>query len=342
MVNLLDKLNIKDEILLKNRIVMPPMCTYQANNMGEVNNFHKIHYGARALGGVGMIIVEATAVEPRGRITNSDLGLWDDKQIVGHRDMVEECHKYVSKMVLQIAHSGRKSRCSDSHNVGASPISFSEDYDVPYELTKQEINEIKQKFVSAANRAKEANYDAVEIHAAHGYLLNSFMSPLSNLRKDEYGGSFENRIRLLKEVIMDIKDNVDIPIVVRISATEWNTNGWDLTDSILLAREIEELIDIIHISAGGNIENPDMAPKFLPLYQVPYAKAIKENVKIPVIAVGLITDVNEANALLIAGNCDLVAFGRELLRNPNLPQYAAKILQKSDGILPAYARAFTW
>lgn len=328
------------KLKLKNKIVMPPMCLYQAKNDGNANFFHQIHYAARALSGVGLIIVEATAVEARGRISNFDLGLWDNSQIKSHKKLVKQCQKFGAKVAVQLAHAGRKSQCNDSKNVGASPIAFSKDYEIPKQLNEKEIQKIKKAFIKATLRAEDANYDAIEIHAAHGYLINSFLSPITNQRDDKYGKSFENRTRLLKEILKEIKKVTKLAIILRISATEWQSNGWNIDDSISLAKEIEPLIDALHVSSGGNLENPDTPPKLEPLYQADFAKALKQNLSIPVIAVGLITTAKEGKKLLDEGYCDLVAYGRELLRNPNFPQYAAKDLNEIKALEQSYKRAF--
>jgi len=330
-------------IEIKNRIVMPPMCMYSADEKGLVDDFHIVHYGARAIGGTGLIIVEATAVEARGRISENDLGLFSDTQIDGHRRLNETCHKYGSKTAVQLAHAGRKSFCKTTTPIAPSAIRFSDDkeYQTPIEMSLEDIEKLKKDFTDAANRAKSAGYDIVEIHAAHGYLLNEFLSLLSNKREDSYGGNIENRCRLILEISSDIIKKVKIPLMVRISADEWCDGGWNLDDSVYLATELRKIgVDAIHVSAGGNQPSPKNAPKLTPLYQVDYAKTIKENVGIPTIAVGIIRTPGEGEALLHGGVCDFVAYGRELLRNPNLALYAAKELDKQDAIFNSYIRAF--
>lgn len=340
MPQLLDAIPLSDELTVKNRFVMPPMVNYKATQNGETTYFHEVHYGARALGGVGLIIVEATAVEKRGRLSLYDLGLWDDHQVEGHKRIVKACHEFDSKIAVQLAHSGRKCPRDVDQCVGPSAISFSKDYDTPIDLTLKDIHFVKRNFISSAIRAEKAGYDCIEIHAAHGYLINSFLSPLSNKRVDKYGGSFENRIRLLIEIIEEIEKNVQIPIGVRISATEWRSDGWGLSDSIRLCEILEGKIVYIHISDGGNSSEPDNPPEIKPLYQVHYAETIKRAVNIPVIAVGLITTIEQGNQVLQNGKCDLVAYGRELTRNPNLPQFAAKKMYRKNNIEPSYIRSF--
>lgn len=328
---------------LKNRIVMPPMCMYSSDNSGELKTFHKGHYMARAIGGVGFIIVEATAIEPRGRISANDLGLWSDSQIAKHKKLNKNLHSLGSKTAIQIAHAGRKNTVKDEISIAPSAIAFSENepFKMPKFLTLNEIKEIKKLFLKTAIRAKEADYDAIELHAAHGYLLCEFLSPLSNIRNDIYGGSLENRCRLVLEIAHEIKEKVDLPLIVRISADEWMNEGWNINDSIYLSKELERIgVDAIHVSSGGNQENTDKAPKLEALYQASWAKQIKENINIPVIAVGLITTAVEGEKLLEEGYCDFVAYGRELLRNPNFASYAANEFKEKDEINASYQRAF--
>ena len=328
---------------IKNRIVMPPMCMYKVkDDNGFPRCFHRLHYAARSLGGVGLIIVEATAVEPRGRITNKDLGLWNDEQTSEHERLVKECVKYGAKIGVQLAHAGRKSMC-DSEPIAPSAVKFSDEYKTPKEMSLKDIDLLKENFVKAALRAQSAGYEIIEIHAAHGYLLNEFLSPSINKRDDEYGGSFENRTRLLREILKEIKNAVKIPVGVRISADSWLNEDWNLQDSVKLCEELENLgAAFIHVSAGGLFAGNELdnAPKFTPLYQASYAKAIKEAVEIPVIAVGLITKASEGEALLIGEICDAVAYGRELLRNPNFAQLAMSELGRDDLIEKPYKRAF--
>ena len=328
------------DLQIKNRIVMPPMCMYKAKDEnGCPRCFHRLHYAARALGGVGLIIVEATAVEPRGRITSRDLGLWNDEQLEAHARLVKECVKYGATMAVQLAHAGRKSECEGL--IAPSAVKFSDRYKTPKQMSAQDIKDVKEAFVSTAIRAQEAGYEIIELHAAHGYLIGEFLSPGVNQRDDEYGGSFENRTRFLKEILSEIKAAVKIPVGVRISADSWVKGDWSLEDSVRLAKELEALgAAFIHVSAGGFFEHTDSAPAFTPLYQARYAKAVKQAVGIPVIAVGLITKVSEGEALLLGGVCDAVAYGRELLRNPNFAQAAMSELGCSELIENSYKRAF--
>lgn len=328
---------------LKNRVVMPPMCMYKSDESGEIKDFHKYHYVSRALGGVGFIIVEATAIEPKGRISSNDLGLWDDSLIEKHKQLNKDIHSFGAKTAIQIAHAGRKSIVTDSTPIAPSSIAFSKEapYKLPKEVSIEEIKDIKELFIKAAFRAKEADYDAIELHAAHGYLLCEFLSPISNNRTDNYGGTLENRCRLVLEIATEIKQKLDLPLIVRISADEWMSGGWNIEDSIYLSKELEKIgVDAIHVSSGGNLEKPDNAPTIQPLYQSSWAKKIKENVNIPVIAVGLITTAIEGEYLLENSTCDFVAYGRELLRNPNFVFYAANEFKEKEKINSSYQRAF--
>jgi NADPH2 dehydrogenase len=331
------------DLKLKNRIVMPPMCMYKAGCDGKMTDFHHTHYAVRAIGGVGLIIVEATAVEPRGRITDNDLGLWEDTQIDGHRRLNELCHGFGAKTAVQIGHAGRKSICKDSTPIAPSAIKFADGggFKVPSEITANEIISLKKHFVDAAKRAEIADYDAVELHAAHGYILTEFLSPLTNKRDDEYGGSLENRCRIVVEISQAIKNETSLPLIVRVSADEWMDGGWNLEDTIFLSKKLQAVgVDIMDISAGGNHAVQQKIPPIVPLYQAGYAKQIKDEVELPVISVGLITTAGEGEGLLSSGVCDLVAYGRELLRNPNFAQYAAKQMGKKELIEPSYVRAF--
>lgn len=342
MKQLLSEYKIKD-ITLKNRVVMPPMCMYKAKEDGKVTDFHLTHYGARAIGGVGFIITEATGVEARGRITDNDLGLWNDEQIQGHKKIVDLCHSFGSKMALQLAHAGRKSICTQSIPVAPSTLQFAKEggFKLPHALHVKEIEEIKYFFLSAAKRAKEAGYDALEVHAAHGYLLFEFLSPLTNIRDDNYGCSLENRCRLTLEICKNILDEVDLPLIVRVSADEWVDSGWSIDDTVYLSKELKDIgVSMMHISAGGNHALQPNMPELKPFYQAFYAKEVTKQAHIPTMAVGLITTAEEGEELLDNGTCELVAYGRELLRNPNLVQFIAKEYERRDFIDSSYLRAF--
>ncbi|MFV0480649.1 MAG: NADH:flavin oxidoreductase/NADH oxidase [Campylobacteraceae bacterium] len=326
---------------LKNRIVMPPMCMYSVkDNSGEVSDFHIHHYTARAIGEVGLIIVEATGVVSGGRITNNCLGLWNEKQMLSHKKLVDGVHNFGSKIAIQLNHAGRKSTVKEEIPIAPSNIAFSDEYKTPKEMSLADIEKLKKDFVDAGLRAKEAGYDAIELHVAHGYLLSEFLSPLINQRNDKYGGSLENRCSLIIEIAKLFKEKVKLPLIVRVSADEWVEGGWDVKSTIYLARELKGIIDILHVSSGGLQAVTPKMPIIAPLYQIKYAKEIKDAIKIPVIAVGLITTPSEGEALLLGETCDLVAYGRELLRNPNLANDAAKILKEKEKITLQYQRAY--
>ncbi len=328
---------------LQNRVIMAPMCMYKSDNSAEVKPFHSFHYTSRAIGKVALIIVEATAVESRGRISNNDLGLWQDSQLAGHKLLVEQAHEFGSKIAIQLAHAGRKSLVKETTPVAPSSIAFdtSGGFKTPEALNLEQVALIKQQFLDSAKRAQEAGYDILELHAAHGYLLCEFLSPLTNKRDDIYGGSLENRCRLTLEIAKLLKEQIALPLIVRISASEWKTAGWDIDDSIYLSKELEKLgVDSIHVSAGGNQKEPDLMPELLPLYQCDYAKKIKENINIPVIAVGLITTAKQGETLLEEKTCDFVAYGRELLRDANLVFKLAKELNQKELIDNSYLRAY--
>lgn len=303
---------------LKNRIVMPPMCQYSSDNHGMVNDFHRIHYGSRAIGQVGLIIVEATAIVPNGRISNRDLGIWSDDHIDGLKSLVDTIKEYGSAAAIQLAHAGRKSDSGDEYIVAPSPIRHSEKYKEPRELSKEDIKNLVQSFKDAARRAHEAGFDSIEIHAAHGYLIHEFLSPITNKRQDEYGGSLENRIRFLKEILASIKEvwPKDKPILLRVSADDYAPGGINKEEMVKIINQINKDIDLVHVSTGGLVS---VKINVFPGYQLPHSEIIKRQCNIPTIAVGLLTSYEESEEILWNDRADLVAFGRELLRNPYLP-----------------------
>ena len=301
---------------LKNRIVVPPMCMYSSDDEGMVKDFHISHYTSYAIGGAGLIIVEATGIEPKGRISSNDLGLWSDEQIPGLASIVSQSKKYGSKIGIQLSHAGRKCEANVDTIVAPSALPFSENRKVPLELTKKDILNIIDLFKSAAIRAEKAGFDIIEIHGAHGYLINEFLSPLSNLRSDEYGGSLENRTRFLVEILKTVREvwPSEKPISVRLSATDHKEGGITIDDTINIVKLIKEYIDIAHISSGG-IEHASI--DIYPGYQVQYAEAVKKECNIPTIAVGLIKEYDQVEEILSNNRADLVALAREMLRNPN-------------------------
>lgn len=322
-------------ITLRNRIGMPPMCQYSATD-GLANDWHFVHYGARAVGGAGLIIVEATAVAPEGRITPYDLGIWDDAHIPQLQRIAEFIHRQGSVAAIQVAHAGRKASHDAPHTGGKqlspneggwttfapSALSFENGERLPKELSLTEIAEIVQQFKDAAVRVAKAGFKAIEIHAAHGYLLHEFMSPLTNLRTDEYGGSFENRVRFLMEVVKAVQTvwPSDLPLLVRLSATDWAEGGWDVSEFVQLCTLLKNRgVDLIDCSSGGNIFTQQIP--LSPGYQVEFASAAKK-IGILTSAVGLITTIEQVEEILSEERADVVMIGRELLRNPHFPLLA--------------------
>lgn len=313
---------------LKNRIVMSPMCMYSAEE-GVANDFHFVHYGSRAQGGAGLIIVEATGVEPRGRITNKCLGIWNDEQALALKKIVDFVHQNSeSKIGIQLAHAGRKGSVSAETNrqmsleegwetIAPSPIPFHHSERIPHELSVEEIKTLVEDFRKAAKRSVEAGFDVLEIHGAHGYLIHQFLSPLSNTRTDEYGGSFENRARFLMEIVDAVNSEITEKqaLFVRISGTEYAENGWEITDSVELSKTLKDKnVDLIDVSSGGNINGVTIPLR--PGYQVPLAEDVKKNAEIQTGAVGLITSAEQAEEILQNGQGDLIFLAREILRNP--------------------------
>lgn len=338
MALLFEPLTIKN-IILKNRIIVSPMCQYSSID-GFANDWHLVHLGSRAVGGAGLVFTEATAVSPEGRITADDLGIWKDEHISFLKRITDFIKQQNSVPGIQLAHAGRKAshlspwkgRRPLKENEDAwqtfapSALPFKEGEPVPKEMTKEEIKKLVNDFVSATKRAVEAGFEVFEIHGAHGYLINEFLSPISNNRKDEYGGSFENRVRLLLEIVKEMRSVIrEQPLFVRISATEWVKNGWDENDSIALAKILKDQhVDVIDCSTGGN--SPLQKIPVRPLYQVPFSEKIKKDSGILTAAVGMITTAQEAEKILEEQKADLIIMARQLLREPNFPLHAAKDL----------------
>ena len=315
---------------MRNRIVMSPMCMWTAGTDGIPTDWHFVHYGTRATGGVGMIIAEATAVEPRGRIEPSDLGLWNDAQAEAYQRLADFAHQRGAAFSAQLAHAGRKAWSASKGRgpekaVAPSAIPYTQEWETPETLDKQGIDRIVAAFGGAATRAGAAGFDSVEIHAAHGYLVHEFLSPLSNHREDEYGGSFENRIRFAKRVIEAVcsKFPADRPVWVRISGTDWVEGGWDLDQSVELARLMKGWgVDLVDCSTGGNSRQQNL-PYLGPGYQIPVAERVRREAGIATGAVGIITKADQAEAILAEEKADVIIIGRELLRNPYFPLQAA-------------------
>ena len=338
MSKLFSPLTIKS-VTLKNRIVLSPMCQYSATD-GFTHDWHLSHLGCRAAGGTGLIFTEAAAVSPEGRITPGDIGLWNDKHIEGLSRIVSFVHLQGAVAGIQLAHAGRKGSCAVPweggkqlhknqggwQTVAPDLIPFIPGDRIPEPLNQEGINKMVSDFQAAARRALNAGFKVIEIHSAHGYLLHEFLSPLSNKRNDEYGGSFENRTRLVREVVGAVKQvwPGEYPLFVRISATDWSEGGWNLEESMKLALILKDMgVDLIDCSSGGNVSDARIPAG--PGYQVQFSEALRET-GILTGAVGLITTAVQAEAILQEEKADLVFFGRELLRNPYFPLFAAREL----------------
>ncbi|MNF47471.1 hypothetical protein PspS34_18180 [Pseudomonas sp. S34] len=328
-------------VTLKNRIVMAPMLMYTGQEDGKVNDLHIAHYGARALGGIGLITTEVVAVEPRGRISHTDLGLWNDEQIDGLERLSGMIRSCGSKSSLQLAHAGRKSMV-DGVIFGPSAIPHSEKHRTPKVLTTQEVQAVVEAFRRATERAIDTGFDCLEIHAAHGYLIHEFLSPLSNQRDDQYGGSPENRSRLLLEIVAAVRSvwPENKPLIVRLSADDKAGEGGNtITQSARLGVLLKELgVDLLSISAGGL--TPVFHGEIVPGYQVEYAAQMRQALELPVGCNGSITSSELVESILYSQSADLIYMGRELLRNPFwLLDVARKAGVEPPLAIPTYARA---
>lgn len=325
-------------LTLKNRIVMPPMCMYTANSSGQVTDFHLVHYATRAMGGTGFIIVEATAVEPCGRISGNDLGLWDDSQIPGFKKLAQQIKEYGSVPGIQINHAGRKCAAPSEKVIYApSAIAFNNEYSTPVEMTLASIQSTTGLFQASAQRAQQAGFEYLEIHAAHGYLLSEFLSPLANHRQDAYGGSPENRVRFLKEVLQATKSVFKGTIGVRISAHDYTKGGNTPEDLAHMLNLIKNLgIDLVHVSSGAVT---DVVPPTYPGYQIPFAETVQHSCHLPVIAGGLLTCAETMEEIVSSNRAEMVFVGRELLRNPYFPLQAAHTLKADIQWPKSYERA---
>jgi len=339
MTHLFSPLKIKN-IEFKNRIIVSPMCEYSSTD-GFANNWHLVHLGSRAVGGAALIITEATAVSSEGRISYADLGIYKDEHIEKLKEITDFIHEHGTVAGVQLAHAGRKGSHerpwyggkqipSDQPNgwvtVAPSAISFSENEEPPTELDKAGLEKVKADFKAATVRALKSGFRVIEIHAAHGYLVHQFLSPLSNKRTDEYGGSFENRIRLLLEIVDSINEvwPNDLPLFVRVSATDWTEGGWNAAESVELAKILKTKgVDLIDCSTGGNV--PHAKIPVGPGYQVQFADAVKK-AGILTGAVGMITEAKQADGIIQKGEADMVLLAREMLRDPYFPLHAAKEL----------------
>ncbi|GAA5009034.1 NADH:flavin oxidoreductase/NADH oxidase [Streptomyces siamensis] len=347
------------ELTIPNRVWMPPMCQYSAApegaEAGVPHDWHFAHYAARATGGTGLIIVEATAVSPEGRISPYDLGIWNDAQVEAFRRITGFLSAQGTVPALQLAHAGRKAATERPWKGGApiapgalawqplapSPLPFDEGHPVPAELTVAEIREIVGQFADAARRALDAGFEVVEIHGAHGYLLNEFLSPHSNHRTDAYGGSYENRTRFALDVVDAVREvwPESKPLFFRISATDWlEADGWSADDTVRFAARLHEHgVDLLDVSTGGNASGVRIPVE--PGYQVPFAARVKNETSLPVAAVGLITEIEQAEKILTNGEADAVLLGRELLRNPSFARLAARELGGDVHVPDQYHRS---
>ena len=342
-------------VTLRNRVGVSPMCQYSSED-GRATDWHLVHVGARAVGGAGLVMAEATAVEPRGRISPFDAGLWCDEQVEPLARITRFIAAHGGIPGIQLAHAGRKASTARPWDgggfltaaqggwapVGPSPIPFNESDPPPRELTLVEIRALQAAFIAATQRAHRAGYQWLELHAAHGYLCHSFHSPLSNARRDEYGGSFENRIRFTLETVEQMRPHwpEELPLAVRLSCTDWYEGGWTLEESVELARRLKRVgVDLIDCSSGAG--TPKARIPVGASFQVPLAEAVRRGAEVPTAAVGMILDPLQADEIIRNGRADIVLLGRELLRNPYWPMQAARVLHHDDRIaLPVqYARA---
>jgi 2,4-dienoyl-CoA reductase-like NADH-dependent reductase (Old Yellow Enzyme family) len=326
-------------VTFTNRIFVSPMCQYSSDD-GMPNDWHFVHLGSRAVGGAALVCVEASAVTPEGRITPWDAGIWSAAHAVAWKRVADFVRAQGAVPAIQIAHAGRKASCNKPwlggkplgpgegawQTLGPSAIAFGH-YPAPRAMTVDEIKRTVEDFRNATRHALTAGFDVVEIHGAHGYLLHSFVSPLSNQRKDEYGGSFDNRVRFALEVARVVRDvwPKDKPVFYRISASDWYEGGWDIEQTVMLCKRLKDIgIDLIDCSSGGNIH--DQKIKLGPGYQVPFAEAVRAGAGIPTAAVGLISDAAQAEQIVSLGQADAVCLARALLRDPYWPRHAAKEL----------------
>jgi 2,4-dienoyl-CoA reductase-like NADH-dependent reductase (Old Yellow Enzyme family) len=340
-------------VVFPNRIGVSPMCEYSSED-GFANDWHLVHLGCRAQGGAGLVMTEAAAVTPEGRISINDLGIWKDAHIAKLEQIARFIHAQGSRAGVQLAHAGRKGSMTAPFGgerlltlqegrwepQGPSAIAFSPNYAVPKALDEAEIAGVISAFADAAKRVDKAGFDFVEIHAAHGYLLHEFLSPLSNRRVDQYGGSFDNRTRLLLEVVDAVRAAwpEHLPLFVRISATDWAEGGWTADDSLELARRLRNHgVDLIDVSSGGQV--PHVKIPIGPGYQVPFAARIKREAEISTAAVGLITEATQADAIIANGEADMVLLAREMLRDPYWPLHAAAALGEAASWPVQYLRA---
>ena len=355
MSHLFTPITLRGETI-RNRLFVAPMCQYSANDQNGVpTDWHMVHLGTRAVGGAGLVMAEASAVSPEGRISPQDLGLLAEDQAEAFEPIVDFIDSQGATPSIQLAHAGRKASHTQPWNggdvlgsndggwdiVGPSPIPFEEDWVTPSQLDLEDIENVVSDFARSASRAVESGFRVIELHLAHGYLACEFMSPLSNTREDRYGGSLRNRCRFALEVTSSVRSVIPdgMPLLVRISATEYMDKGWGIDDSVELSGWLkEEGVDLIDCSSGGNAADQNLDP--FPGYQVPFSSRIRREVDIPTGAVGLITDAAQAEQTLRNGDADVILLGRELLRNPYWPLNARDELDDVDDLWPdQYVRA---
>ena len=355
MANLFDSLTLRG-VTLRNRIGVSPMCQYSCQN-GMATDWHLVHLGSRAVGGAALVIAEATAVEARGRISPYDLGLWTDDHIEPLARVARFVAEHGAVPGIQLAHAGRKASTGQPWQgggpvadedggwdvVGPSPIPFNIGYRMPHELSRDDIADVQDAFRAATIRARDAGFQWLELHGAHGYLAHSFLSPLSNERSDEYGGGFENRCRFMVETVRIMRTAWpdDRPLTVRLSCTDWMVGGWRPDESIALAKRLKtEGVDLIDCSSGGT--SPNAKVPVGASYQVPFAEAIRKEAGIPTAAVGMIAQPMQADDIIRNGRADVVLLAREMLRDPYWPMRAAQTLHQQDRISapPQYLRAY--
>lgn len=341
-------------VTLRNRIGVSPMCQY-SSTQGLASDWHLVHLGSRAVGGAALVMVEATAVEARGRISPHDMGLWGDEHIEPLARVVRCVEAHGAVAGIQIGHAGRKAGTARPWEGGRplpdadggwqpiapSPIPFSQGHRTPTAMTLGDLAELRRAFVAAAKRALTAGFRWLELHGAHGYLLHGFLSPLSNQRADAYGGSFDNRIRFVLETASDVRAAWPdaLPLAVRLSCTDWVDGGWALDESVELSRRLKGVgVDLIDCSSGGNA--PQVRVPVAPGYQVEFAERVRAGARLPTAAVGLITEPAQAEAIVASGQADLVLLGRALLREPYWPIRAARELNAPPPLPSQYLRAF--
>lgn len=352
MNKLLEKYTLRN-IEFRNRIWVSPMCQYSSED-GMPTDWHLVHLGSRAVGGAGLVFVEATAVSPEGRISPQDSGMWSNAHAQAYARITTFIKAQGAIAGIQLAHAGRKASTAAPwdggkkvdeakggwQTVAPSALRFDDDYPDPREMTKNDIEKAVRDFTAAAQRSVDAGFEVIEVHAAHGYLCHQFLSPLSNKRTDEFGGSLENRMRFPLRIAKAVRETVpeNLPVFVRISATDWTEGGWDLEQSIEFCRELKKLdIDLIDVSTGGNV--PHAKIPVGPNYQVPFAAAIREKARVATAAVGMITEPQQAEEILQKGEADAVLIAREFLRDPYLVFRAARELGGKADVPKQYGRA---